>query len=290
MSVKNKVLAAIALLVVGNALAHAQSTDTGFFMVLADPQMGMFEKDTGSAQETANLDFAVATANRLHPAFVIICGDLVNKGGDTQEIAAFRASIARLDPSIPLHLAAGNHDVGNAPTATKLEAYRAGFGSDYYTFRSRNLVAIVLNSSLMGTKGNEGADSAQLAWLEQQLELAQTDKIRREDIVVFQHIPFFLSQPGEPDQYFNVPLRSRERYLEMLHRFGVRHVFAGHYHRNVQASDSNLIMVTTGAIGKPLGPEGSGLRLVQPLQDWKTTFFELNKLPDRATIQQWLEK
>jgi 3',5'-cyclic AMP phosphodiesterase CpdA len=179
------------MLAVNNGLALAQSNNPGFFMALADPQMGMFEKDTNTAQETANLDFAIATANRLRPAFIVVCGDLVNKGGDVQEIAAFRASIGKLDLAIPLHLVAGNHDVGNVPTQARLEAYRTVFGPDHYTFRSGSLFAIVLNSSLMGTKGNEEADTAQVTWLAQQLESIKTQKIRREDIAVFQHIPFF---------------------------------------------------------------------------------------------------
>ena len=52
------------------------------FVQLSDTQFGMYEKDRGFAQETANLEFAVATINRLNPTFVVITGDLVNKAGE----------------------------------------------------------------------------------------------------------------------------------------------------------------------------------------------------------------
>ncbi|HEY3132736.1 MAG TPA: hypothetical protein VGL91_25015 [Acidobacteriota bacterium] len=31
---------------------------------------------------------------------------------------------------------------------------------------------------------------------------------------------------------FNIPLERRKVYLELFARYGVSHVFAGHYHRN----------------------------------------------------------
>ena len=51
-------------------------------------------------------------------------------------------------------------------------------------------------------------------------------------LIVFQHIPFFLKDPNEEDQYFNIPKPVRERYLRLFHEYGVQQVFAGHYHRN----------------------------------------------------------
>ena len=33
--------------------------------------------------------------------------------------------------------------------------------------------------------------------------------------VIFQHIPFFLEKPNEPDQYFNIPMETRLRVLAL---------------------------------------------------------------------------
>jgi hypothetical protein len=35
-----------------------------------------------------------------------------------------------------------------------------------------------------------------------------------------------------------------------------------HYHRNALARDDSMEVVTTGPVGKPLGPDGSGFRVV----------------------------
>src|SRR5947209_4543590 len=120
-----------------------------FFIQMADPQFGMYTNNVGFAQETANLEFAIATANRLQPAFVVIAGDLVNKGGDPAQIAEYIRVTHQLKPAIPLYSVAGNHDVGNSPTAASLEAYRKIFGKDYYTFRAGDLEGIVIDSSII---------------------------------------------------------------------------------------------------------------------------------------------
>ena len=43
-----------------------------FFLQMSDPQFGMYTKNRDFSQETANYEFAIATANRLKPRFVIV--------------------------------------------------------------------------------------------------------------------------------------------------------------------------------------------------------------------------
>ena len=43
-----------------------------FFIQMSDPQFGMYADNRDFAQETANFDFAIASANRLRPAFVVV--------------------------------------------------------------------------------------------------------------------------------------------------------------------------------------------------------------------------
>src|ERR1043165_9970699 len=49
------------------------------FIQMSDPQFGMYSKDVNFTHETANFEFAIAAANRLKPAFVVVTGDLINK-------------------------------------------------------------------------------------------------------------------------------------------------------------------------------------------------------------------
>ncbi len=64
-------VASLALLSCFGFLTQAQkeqpSTLAFVFLQMSDPQFGMYTKDAGFEQETANFDFAIATANSLRP-------------------------------------------------------------------------------------------------------------------------------------------------------------------------------------------------------------------------------
>src|SRR5262249_2022118 len=168
---------------------------------------------------------------------------------------------AKLDPGIKLYSVPGNHDVENQPTPETLAAYRKKFGPDYYSFRSGDLAGFVLNSSLIAAPANAQVEAGrQEAWLKAELIKARMDGVKHR--IVFQHHPYFLEKADEPDQYFNIPLPARRRYLKLFHESGITHVFAGHYHRNAYGRDGSLEMITTGPVGKFLGKDPSGFRIV----------------------------
>ena len=228
---------------------------------MSDPQFGMYTKDADFAHETANLEFAIAAANRLKPAFVVITGDLINKAGDAAMAAEYKRITSKLDPKIKLYSVPGNHDVGNEPTAESLALYRERFGADYYSFRAGDIAGIVLNSNLEKGAEKVPAEAAKMeTWFRGELERAKQAGARH--IIVFQHISFFLKNANEADQYFNIPKPVRERYLRLLHEYGVQQVFAGHYHRNELGRDGDLEMVTSGPVGMPLDGAKSGIRVV----------------------------
>ena len=144
---KMNLRSAFLLLAFGAAAAPAQDL---WFLQMSDPQFGMYANNANFTQETANFELAIATANRLHPGFIVICGDLINKPADPAQSAEFHRIAAKLDKSIALHLVAGNHDVENSPTPASLASYsRTAFGKDYYAFDYPGFHGIVLDSSLM---------------------------------------------------------------------------------------------------------------------------------------------
>jgi 3',5'-cyclic AMP phosphodiesterase CpdA len=263
MRILRSLLAAFVLLVwCYSACFGAKRKSYLVFFQIADPQMGMFSKNNGSEQEIRNLDQVVGLANRLHPAFVVVCGDLVNSAQNTEELQAFDKSIAALH-NVPLHLVAGNHDVGNHPDIRRLEYYRDQHGPDFYTFTSGRLTGIVLDSQLMEDANAPDESARQLAWLEQTLRSLQRGESQPGHITaVFQHIPFFVHTEDEPDSYWNIPTAARRRYLDLLRQFHVKYVFAGHLHYPTYAEGDDLQVFVTGATGKPLGKSVSGFNLV----------------------------
>lgn len=272
------------------AVAISQATDHDrnvfFFLIFADPQFGMYTGDQGFEHETANFEFAIAAANRLRPAFVVVCGDLVNKPGHPGETAEYKRIAAKLAPTIPLYNVPGNHDVGNIPTADSLDRYREQFGPDHYTFRFRDMEGFVLNSSVIANPSLVAETSRnQESWLRIELEKARKLGIRR--LVVFQHHPFFVSDPAEPDQYFNITGPARHAYLNLLRQYGVSHVFAGHLHGNAHGRDSTLEMVTTGPVGKPLGDARSGIGVVI-VRDSEVEYhyYDFGALPENVELDK----
>ncbi len=245
---------------IGLWLAASLAAQT--FIQLSDPQFGMFTKNRGFEHESVNFEFAIATANRLKPDFVVITGDLVNESGNNAQAAELRRVAARLDRHIPLYLMPGNHDVENEPTRQSLAWYREHFGPDYYTFRSGGMEGIVLNSNLeKGTKAVPDEAAKMEAWL--RAELAKARSARAKRVVVFQHIPFFVKDPAEEDTYDNIPRDVRRRYLALLEEYGVEYVFSGHNHAAVpEARAGALTQVVSGPVGLPLKGGQSGLRIV----------------------------
>jgi len=262
----------------------AQNSADFFFVQLSDPQFGAFTGDNGFEQETANFEFVIANLNRIRPAFVVVCGDLVNKTGDPAQIAEYFRITAKLDRSIPLYSVPGNHDVGNKPTPESLAAYRQKFGADYYSFRSGALYGIVLNSSLISAPdGAPAAAELQENWLKEELGKARASGARH--VVVFQHHSWFLEDPNEADQYFNIPREQRRRYLDLLKASGVRYVFAGHYHRNAFGKDGALEMITNGPVGRLLGNDPSGMRVVTVRETrLESQYYGLGSIPNRVQL------
>lgn len=266
------------------AAVTAAAEQPFFFVQLTDPQFGMYAKDADFAQETANFEFAVATVNRLRPAFVIVTGDLVNRTGDRAQIGEYLRIAGRIDRGIPLYHVAGNHDVGNEPTPETLAAYRKAFGPDRYTFKSGSMAGIVVNSALMHAPAAARAElEEQQRWLADELRKARLSGAR--PIVVFQHHPLFVRDPDEPDSYGNIPAALRGRLIELYLQSGVAHVFGGHAHKDRIASTQGLQMTIAGPIGMPLdrGRSGMGIAVVRDT-GIEYRYADLGDIPNRIDL------
>ena len=246
-----------------------------FFMQLADTQYGMFTGDKGFEQEAALVQQAVEHINRLRPRFVIVCGDLTNATPNhpryRTQVAQFHHDFSNVDAEIPLVCVCGNHDVGNRPTQESIASYQENFGDDYFSFWVGGVYNIVLNSSVL--KDPSGAQEV----LEAQPK----------HILLFQHHPLFLEQEEEPDQYFNIPLERRTPLLQQLKQADVRAVFAGHYHRNAYGRAGAMEMITTGPVGRPLGKDPSGFRIVI-VDEAKIQhqYWAMDEVPEKINLPQ----
>lgn len=119
-------------------------------------------------------------------------------------------------------------------------------------------------------------EQQQSDWLGKELSKAEGSG----NILIFCHNPFFISLFDEPDEYFNIPGEIRKRYLLLFKNKKVDAIFAGHLHKNSIAQYNGMQMVTTSAVGKPLGKDPSGMRIIKVYPDRiESAYYGLDEIP-----------
>ena len=249
------VFAAAMMLVAGFLGGCAHLTQKEFtFVQMCDPQLGFgdYEADLNRFEQ------AVEQINALRPDFVVICGDLVHDPAKKSfgDFATARAKLAMTS-----HCAAGNHDIGNAPTGQTLQVFRESVGKDYYSFEHRGFLFLVLNTQLWKSP-LAGETERQEAWLHQTLTAAAR---KGRPVFVVGHYPPFVKTPEEPDAYFNLPLEKRMELLAAFERSGVVAVLAGHTHTTALNHYHQIQVVNSETTSKNFDQRPFGFRL------WRVT-------------------
>ena len=276
-----KILSLVIFITLPSCLASRKDKPF-FFAQITDPQFG-FYSDTGETFiETALYEKAVIAVNQLRPAFVVITGDLVNDRSNQAQWNEFIRISRLFDRDIPVYYIPGNHDVGQEPTVEDIDNYKELLGSDRFSFDYAKNRFIGINSSILKSV-NPDLEIEQFKWIEEQL--TRTSGIRR--LVVFSHHPFFLCFPDEATSYSTIEPGLRHKYLRLFDEAGVDVIFAGHYHNNSQGKYNDTKMITTSAVGKPLGDVPSGIRIIRVFRNnIESEYFTLDSIPKGITFNK----
>ncbi|MCA1760980.1 MAG: hypothetical protein LC658_14535 [Bacteroidales bacterium] len=71
----------------------------------------------------------------------------------------------------------------------------------------------------------------------------------------------------------------------MFDKFDVNTVFSGHYHNNALNSYNGVELVTTSAVGKPLGKAPSGFRIIKVGNNGVShEYYGLEELPENLIV------
>jgi 3',5'-cyclic AMP phosphodiesterase CpdA len=160
------------------------------------------------------------------------------------------------------------------PTTASIDSFLQRYTTDKFGFTHKNVQFIGLNSQLINS-GLE-REKTQFDWLK--ACMTKHPSMRK---VVFTHQPFYTKNPEEKDTYDNIAQPKRMEYLQLLKANGVVSVFSGHFHKNAENQYPGMDLVISSAVGKALGTEGSGLRIVQVYKDSIAHhFIELSKLTE----------
>jgi 3',5'-cyclic AMP phosphodiesterase CpdA len=257
--------------------AQKKNSDNPYFFIqVTDPQFGFFEPNKGFEKETELYGRAVAAINRLNPDFVVITGDLVNNQDDRGQISEFKRITAKINSAIPVYYSPGNHDIGATPAREDINKFISDYGHDRFSFKHRKSIFIGLNSCII--KANTpGLEQNQFDWLKNELKKNKG----AEHKIIFCHYPFFINGFDETDAYFNIPIESRKKYFSLFSERNVNAVFAGHLHKNNSSIYGNILMITTSAVGKPLGNDPSGIRIVKVYRDKiESIYYALDEIPE----------
>ncbi len=262
-----------------------------FFIQMADCQLGMYENNVSWDKEVENIERAAEHINRLRPKFVIVCGDLTHakpfKQPYPHQVRDYKKAMSKISQDIPLVCVCGNHDVGNKPKAKTIQAYENNFGSHYFSFWAGGTQCFVLNSSLYSNPSKASEVFAeQKNWIKN--EMRKTSGLKPVHRFVFTHHPWFLKDAETvSSKYFEIPPERRMEAVNLFLEQGVTACFAGHYHRNNIASYKGMEMITTNALGKPLGKDPSGLRVVRVYPEGiKHQFYGLKDIPESIQLNE----
>lgn len=247
-----------------------------FFIQITDPQLGMFDNNAGFEKETVLYEKAVASINKLNPEFVVITGDFVNDPKSVTQIKEFKRITAKINPKIPVYYTPGNHDLGQTPDKKSIKAYIKNYGNDQFSFKCNGSSFIGFNSSLIKANLTK-SEQQQYNWLRKRLKESQGSS----HLILFCHFPFFNHTVDEPNSYSNIDLGDREKYLDLFNSNKVEAIFSGHHHNNGLSTYGNMQLVTTSALGKPLGQAPSGMRIVKIYSNRiEHQYYGLEELPD----------
>ncbi|MEV4814025.1 outer membrane protein assembly factor BamB family protein [Micromonospora avicenniae] len=164
------------------------------------------------------------------PAAVLHCGDITDSGSPAQ-IALYRSTVpAELAERI--RYTPGNHEVRWDVSAK--EEYHRAFGAAPQSFDVCGVHVVALDPTmLLQEPGHFGG--ALLDWLEKDLREVR----KNTPIVIFQHHPV-----GDAWYYAD----DQDRFLELVRRFDVRVVFAGHVHAEAVRPMNGLVEITLKAV------------------------------------------
>lgn len=279
--VKNLACAGV---VVSSGNAIAKSSDY-YYMVAADPQLWWHVDDDSAWKNT------ISVVNKLQPDFLVVCGDMITLSNDPRQLDMERAdkmaqayldAVAKLDKSIPLYHAAGNHDVCQYPSKATLGWYEKRFGKAWYSFEHKKSLHIVLESNtLIHPEGALDQAVEQMAWLEKLLKKSKNKNY--EHRTVYMHHPLFVQQVDENPTYHNVPPELRMKLLKMFHENSVEMVMSGHLHSNGYSKYKDVELITTASCCHA-DTHPSGLRIIH-VNGEKVfdNFFSYQNMPKKLT-------
>ena len=203
-----------------NAIDIIDSFPSSFkFIQFSDPHVGYSENTSKYIGET------VRDINFINPDFVILTGDVAEKGNHPEWYKEALDSVKRL--KMPVYIISGNHDWYNWMYLPTDENNYLNYVNPFanYSFEFGNSYFILLDTGEDDlpsfTSNCYGLTDNQLDWLKNMLTKYQTDKPG----FIFMHGPF-------QDDENNENRYGKNQFVNLCDAYSVDMVLCGHVHKN----------------------------------------------------------
>lgn len=225
---------------------------------LTDPQFGFGTVEKGAEAnyiaDLARFERAIASVNALKPDLALITGDMTNRAEEV--VRDWPRLLKRF--TVPVAVAPGNHDMGNAMTRENRERYLSVFGWDYKAFDVKGWRVIVGNTQFWRKTELVDELARYEAWLKEELERAKGYGGR---VLIAGHIPPFADAPGEKDSYENYPQAGRTQRMKAYLEAGAKFFLAGHTHRMIMHGWRDLTILNAETTSNNFDSRPYGFRL-----------------------------
>ena len=251
-------------------------------------------KDECTRKEASNIEKFVQISNLINPDLIVHCGDIVNDVQDKDSIIKFKKAISKLKGNVKMLISPGNHDVGENPgliSKSGLNIYKSVFGNSYHSYDLNKYRLIFINSSLfMNPEELEDIYNNQLEFIDKSIKNLPSDM----KVIVFTHHPPYLdpkdvitdvafsknTSSKDIDQefsYWMFPENSKDAFFNIFRKYNceIECIFTGHLHTNIETNYKDTKIITTSALGLPLGDHPSGYRIIDLDNTMKQAFFEI---------------
>ncbi len=221
-----------------------------------------------SHNDSTNLKVAISQARQTYPdlKFIIGLGDYTDVG----TIEELKNTKIELDnANLRYFLIPGDHDLWdsrnrNLPATSD---FTKVFGPNYQSFTYENYRFLLIDNS----DDYLGLGEAQLKWINNELEKAKSDSVK--GIFIFVHEPLFHPSSDHVMGKLEKDLRLQAKTLIFQFKgAGVKKIFAGdiHYFSEYSEPETNLSMVTVGAVVTDRNPQSPRYAVVSVLDDSNT--------------------
>jgi len=255
--------------------------EKGYFVTLADPQLGMsttfggFPGPYNIWREANMFGGLVDQIAKMEPPpqFVMVLGDMQN-AWPKADAAKFQAQAERatvrgmLDPlytkKIPIFYTPGNHDINDVPSLPDVENYQQHWeAAQQFIFGDQDVLVFTINSQIYQTAEQQGQqptvnpdDTAKMqndqATFMTEVLTGVTEKTKM--VIIMTHIPPFMSTMEEQPGWANWDTDARTEVMNLIVAgFGKNRPkllwVCGHFHTNVENPDVQYVPQNGG---KPL--------------------------------------